>query len=285
MGPRARKRNLYTHLRRLLTLRIMCRGPFAGLQMSHWCKGLSGTPVQARGGSLAGCSVPVAARGTLFSYMREMAGALLALLSVAALAAKGASLPSCDAGAKKYSPCELHFEWNANELPRGKSPFRDELLNVEFRGPDKTTYLMRAFWDGGRSLRVRFTPNQSGTWAYRVTSEIKRLEVRESTFAVADTPSHGFITCCQCQALVDRRQAAAPVVVGGSALGRSLTTRPSAVMLTRASRMALPICAASCSLVWARTVPSPATASPISRISTNSTTACFMYRIKAWCST
>ena len=65
---------------------------------------------------------------------------------------------------------------------------------MEFRGPDKTTYLMRAFWDGGRSLRVRFTPNQSGTWAYRVTSEIKRLEVRESTFAIADTPSHGFIT-------------------------------------------------------------------------------------------
>jgi hypothetical protein len=126
--------------------------------------------------------------------MRKMAGALLMLLSVAALAAKGASLPSCDAGAKKYSPCELHFEWNASELPAAKSPFRDELLNVEFRGPDKTTYLMRAFWDGGRSLRVRFTPNQSGTWAYRVTSAIKRLEVRESTFAVTDTPSHGFIT-------------------------------------------------------------------------------------------
>lgn len=133
-------------------------------------------------------------RGTLFSYMREMACALLALVSMGALAASGASVASCESGAKKYSPCELRFEWNASELPPGKSPFRDELLNVEFRGPDKTTFLLRAFWDGGRSLQVRFTPNQSGTWAYRVTSDIKRLEVRESTFAVADTPSHGFVT-------------------------------------------------------------------------------------------
>lgn len=125
--------------------------------------------------------------------MRMTAGALLLLLSAAAVAANAASLPACDSGAKKYSPCELRFEWNASELPGGKSPFRDELLNVEFRGPDNTTYLMRAFWDGGRAMRVRFTPNQSGTWAYRVTSDIKRLEVREKTFAVADTPSHGFI--------------------------------------------------------------------------------------------
>jgi hypothetical protein len=125
--------------------------------------------------------------------MREMAGAVLVLLSAGALAAAGATLSLCDSGAKKYSPCELRFEWNANELASGKSPFRDEVVNVEFRGPDQTTYLMRGFWDGGRSLRVRFTPNQSGRWAYRVTSEIKRLEVRESTFAVSDTPSHGFL--------------------------------------------------------------------------------------------
>jgi hypothetical protein len=125
--------------------------------------------------------------------MRMTAGALLFLLSAAAAAANAASLPACDSEAKKYSPCELRFEWNASELAGGKSPFRDELLNVEFRGPDNTTYLMRAFWDGGRVLRVRFTPNQSGTWAYRVTSDMKRLEIREKTFAVADTPSHGFI--------------------------------------------------------------------------------------------
>lgn len=126
--------------------------------------------------------------------MREMAGALLALLSAATLSAAGASLPSCDSGANKFNACELRFEWNADELPKGKSAFRDELLNVEFRGPDQTTYLIRSFWDGGRVLRVRFTPNQSGKWTYRVTSDIKRLEVREASFSAADNGLPGFVS-------------------------------------------------------------------------------------------
>src|SRR5690348_3494084 len=126
--------------------------------------------------------------------MREMAGALLALLSAATLSAAGASLPPCDSGATKFNPCELRFEWNANELPKGKSAFHDEVLNVEFRGPDQTTYLIRPFWHGGRVLRVRFTPDQSGRWTYRVTSDIKRLEVREASFSAADNNLPGFVS-------------------------------------------------------------------------------------------
>jgi hypothetical protein len=125
--------------------------------------------------------------------MREMAGVLLALLSVAMLGAASTSLPSCDAGAMKYQPCELHFEWNAGELPGGQSPFHDEILNVEFRGPDQTTYLIRPFWDGGRVLRVRFTPNLAGRWTYRVSSEIKRLETKEASFTVADDNRPGWV--------------------------------------------------------------------------------------------
>ena len=108
--------------------------------------------------------------------MRSLAIAILAPLALAAVSGRAASLPSCDAGAAKYSPCELRFEWNQGELPSGKSPFRDELLNVAFRGPDATTYLIQAFWDGGRALRVRFTPNQAGTWTYRITSVLKHFD-------------------------------------------------------------------------------------------------------------
>jgi hypothetical protein len=125
--------------------------------------------------------------------MRSLAIALLALLAPAAVPGQAASLPSCDAGVAKYSPCELRFEWSEGELPSGKSPFRDELLNVAFRGPDATTYLIRAFWDGGRTLRVRFTPNQAGTWTYRITSVLKRFDNRQSTFAVADDSAPGFV--------------------------------------------------------------------------------------------
>ncbi len=126
--------------------------------------------------------------------MREIAGACLVLFSAVVFTAYGAALPSCDAGVPKYSPCELRFEWSANELPAGRSAYRDELLNVEFRGPDQTTFLVRAFWSGGRILRARFTPNQSGNWFYRVTSDIKRFEVREAKFSVAENNSHGFVS-------------------------------------------------------------------------------------------
>jgi hypothetical protein len=126
--------------------------------------------------------------------MREMAGALLALLSTAMLPAGGASLPFCDQGAVKNKPCEMRFEWNAGELGPGKSPLRDEILNIEFRGPDQTTYLIRPFFDGGRVLRARFTPNLGGRWNYRVTSEIKRLEVAEAGFTAADNGSPGFVS-------------------------------------------------------------------------------------------
>jgi hypothetical protein len=126
--------------------------------------------------------------------MRSLAIAILAPLALAAVSGRAASLPSCDAGAAKYRPCELRFEWNQGELPSGKSPFRDELLNVAFRGPDATTYLIQAFWDGGRALRVRFTPNQAGTWTYRITSVLKRFDNRQSIFAVSDDSAPGFIS-------------------------------------------------------------------------------------------
>ena len=125
--------------------------------------------------------------------MRSFAIAFLALLASAAVPGEAASLPSCDAGTAKYSPCELRFEWNQGELPPGKSPFRGELLNVAFRGPDAKTFLIPAFWDGGRVLRVRFTPNQAGTWTYRVTSVVKRFDHHQSTFAVSDDSAPGFV--------------------------------------------------------------------------------------------
>jgi hypothetical protein len=124
--------------------------------------------------------------------MREVAGTFLALL-LAAFSAHAASITTCDSGASKYAPCELQFTWNNGELGSGESPFQDELIRVEFRGPDTSTYLIRAFWDGGHILRARFTPNQSGTWTYRITSPIKRFDGKQATFSVADSASPGYI--------------------------------------------------------------------------------------------
>jgi hypothetical protein len=127
--------------------------------------------------------------------MREIAGALLSLL-LAAFSAH-ASITTCDTGAAKYTPCELRFTWNEGDASQSgahsQSPFRDELVRVEFRGPDNATYLIRAFWDGNRDLRARFTPDQSGIWTYRITSSIQRLDNKQATFNVSDTQSPGYI--------------------------------------------------------------------------------------------
>ena len=73
------------------------------------------------------------------------------------------ALPSCEGGAKAFAPCDLVFSWTANELPDSASPYRQDLLNVEFRSPSHSTVLVHAFWNGGRNLIVRFSPTQPGT--------------------------------------------------------------------------------------------------------------------------
>lgn len=100
----------------------------------------------------------------------------------------------CSRGARAFSPCELTFEWRNGELPQSTSPYTDEILNVEFRSPQHITYLIRPFWNGGRTLRVRFTPTVPGAWTYRVSGVIKRYDNQEFSFSVAESGSPGFVS-------------------------------------------------------------------------------------------
>ncbi|MBV9303698.1 MAG: DUF5060 domain-containing protein [Acidobacteriaceae bacterium] len=121
------------------------------------------------------------------------AATILFTLIVCTPRATSASIASCSQGARAFSPCELSFDWHEGELSPTASPYRDELLNIEFRSPRATTYLMRAFWDGGHTLRVRFSPTEPGAWTYHVSSLIKRYDNQEFSFTVADSTSPGFV--------------------------------------------------------------------------------------------
>ena len=101
--------------------------------------------------------------------------------------------PSCLQGARQFYPCELSFDMQANELPSPQAALADDLLNIEFRSPGHTTYLMRHFWTGGRTIKVRFTPTEPGSWAYKVTSGSKRLDDQEGTFTAAETAEAGLV--------------------------------------------------------------------------------------------
>ncbi len=47
-------------------------------------------------------------------------------------------------------------------------PLKDVRVEVEFSGPKKERVRAPAFWDGGRTWRVRFSPEREGDWSFRV---------------------------------------------------------------------------------------------------------------------
>lgn len=120
-----------------------------------------------------------------------------------------AALPACSSGAREYSPCELTFEINDADIPKGKTPYTASLLNVEFRSPRAKTYLLPSFWDGDHTLRVRFTPTESGTWTYRSSGDLARFNNQESTFAVAATEAPGFVISANLRHWATEKQAPA----------------------------------------------------------------------------
>jgi hypothetical protein len=123
--------------------------------------------------------------------LSKISSSVCALLVVAVCPLFGAA-PACADGAKSFLPCEVTFDWHEGELPKDLDPYLNETIRVEFRSPSHSTRLIRAFPDG-HTLRVRFSPTEPGTWAYHVTSSIKRYDDQEATFAVADSGLPGFV--------------------------------------------------------------------------------------------
>jgi Domain of unknown function (DUF5060)/Protein of unknown function (DUF4038) len=145
-----------------------------------------------------GCAPGAPRHGPRSYCVSRRASARLALLGLFLLPAvspvRAAELPSCSEGARSFLPCELQLDWKEGELPAGTSPYKDDVAKVEFRSPDHTTYLVRAFWDGGHALRVRFSPLEAGTWTYHITSAIKRYNDQEASFVVSDSGRPGFVS-------------------------------------------------------------------------------------------
>jgi len=93
---------------------------------------------------------------------------------------------SC-ASTPAWSPCDLVFDLQPNE---NAAPAQ---LHIEFRSPQYKTYLINAFRDGDRRLVVRFSPTEAGSWTYRVSSSLPRLDGQEASFNASDSDSPGFV--------------------------------------------------------------------------------------------
>src|SRR5262245_58011055 len=94
-----------------------------------------------------------------------------------------------------YSSCDLVFELNDAEAAAHSNPYMTVDLRAEFRSPRHRTYLMPAFWDGGRRIVIRFSPTEAGDWDYRISGNIQRFDGGAGKFSATaiDNPALGFI--------------------------------------------------------------------------------------------
>jgi hypothetical protein len=117
----------------------------------------------------------------------------IACLYVFALLAQAATPTRCSDGVRQYYSCELSFDLQSDEFNSPHAAMEDDLLHVEFRSPGHTTYLVRHFWVGGKTVRIRFTPIEAVAWTYKITSSSKRLDGQETSFLVAETAAGGMV--------------------------------------------------------------------------------------------
>src|SRR5262245_36193753 len=72
---------------------------------------------------------------------------LVVLLSGAILGAQ----TTCPA-TPTYSACDIAFDLNDTEAAAHANPYLTVELHAEFRSPRHRTFLLPAFWDGGRRM-------------------------------------------------------------------------------------------------------------------------------------
>ena len=66
-------------------------------------------------------------------------------------------------------------------------PLQEASLEATFTSPSGEVHKVRGFWDGDRTWRVRYAPNQAGTWSYSTTcSDVSNtgLHGQSGTFVV-----------------------------------------------------------------------------------------------------
>ena len=62
------------------------------------------------------------------------------------------------------------FETTLTSVRDYADPLRDVQVTVLLQGPGGARRQVMAFWDGARTWRVRFSPEQTGTWSYRTVA-------------------------------------------------------------------------------------------------------------------
>ncbi len=82
----------------------------------------------------------------------------------------------------EFSPCDLIFD-----IP--SAPTSKPLdLQAEFRSPRASTFLARAFWDGGTKWVIRYVPAEAGTHKFRLTGTAAGFSGKQGEITVTPGP-------------------------------------------------------------------------------------------------
>jgi hypothetical protein len=87
----------------------------------------------------------------------------------------------------EFTPCNLVFD-----IPSAKGDQPID-LQAEFRSPHQSTGLVKAFWDGGTRWVIRYTPAESGAYAWRITSSLPGLGGKEGQFTSTPVDKPGWL--------------------------------------------------------------------------------------------
>ncbi len=84
----------------------------------------------------------------------------------------------------EFSPCDLVFD-----IP-GAPGTKPLDLQAEFRSPKASTFLARAFWDGGTKWVIRYVPAEPGTHAFRLTGSVGDLSGKKGELTATPGPAN-----------------------------------------------------------------------------------------------
>jgi hypothetical protein len=81
------------------------------------------------------------------------------------------------------------FEKSYTNSKNYSDPYRDVTLNVTYTKPDNSTVQFWGFYDGGDTWKIRFMPDQTGTWKYSASfSDGTAAGAGEFTVVAGDIP-------------------------------------------------------------------------------------------------
>ncbi len=89
----------------------------------------------------------------------------------------------------KYGIFEVSFTASGNY----SNPFTEVNAWAEFVTPGGFLRKIPLFWDGGKTFKLRISPDTEGTWSYTVRSNDKRLDRQKGTFICVKSNLRGTI--------------------------------------------------------------------------------------------